>query len=62
MICSYAVVDGDKLKALQNLEKDLGQTLVAVSCHEMKPAQLTAGQLKSIKDLEEDLGVVVIAV
>ncbi|MGM0689791.1 MAG: hypothetical protein ACQESO_09445 [Bacillota bacterium] len=61
MICSYATVDDEKLKALQKLEKDMGRTLLAFSCQEIKPAQLTPEQLERIQALEKDLGFVVVA-
>ena len=61
MICSYASVEEKKLKALQELEKELGKTLLAFNCHDAKPAQLTPEQLKNVQDLEKELGVVVVA-
>lgn len=61
MICSYASVEEKKLKALQKLEKELGKTLLAFSCHDAKPAQLTPEHLKHVQDLEKELGVVVVA-
>lgn len=61
MICSYAAMDESKLDSLQQLEKELGQTLLAFSCHEMKPAQLTPEQLERVQALENDLGVVIVA-
>lgn len=61
MICSYATVDEEKLKSLQKLEKDMGRTLLAFNCQEIKPAQLTPEQLENIQTLEKDLGVVLVA-
>ncbi len=61
MICSYAAMDDNKLETLQRVEKEMGQTLLAFSCHEMRPAQLTPEQLERIQALEEDLGVVIVA-
>jgi len=61
LICSYATVDDEKLKSLQKLEKNMGRTLLAFSCQEITPAQLTPEQLESIQALEKDLGVVVVA-
>jgi len=61
MICSYATVDEEKLKSLQKLGKNMGRTLLAFSCQEIKPAQLTPEQLENIQTLEKDLGVVLVA-
>ena len=61
MICSYPSIDEKKLKNLQQLENETGCTLLALSCQDMKPAQLTSEQLERIKSLEEELGIVVLA-
>ncbi len=61
MICSYASVEENKLKALQGLEKELGKTLLAFSCHDAQPAQLSPEQLERVQALEKELGVVVVA-
>ncbi|QVL36045.1 hypothetical protein [Aminirod propionatiphilus] len=61
MICSYAGMEGKKLEALQSAEKDLGRTLLAFSCQDLKPAPLSEEQLEHIKALEKELGVVVVA-
>ncbi len=62
MLCSFAAIEDDKLKPLQELENDLGRTLLAFSCHEAKPAELTPDQLEKIKKLEQRLGLVVVAI
>jgi len=61
LICSYPSLDGEKLDSLQHLEKELGRTLLAYSCHQMEPAQLTPEELERIQSLEKDLGVVIVA-
>ncbi len=61
MICSYAPMDEKKLDSLKHLEKELGQTLLAYSCHDMKPAELTPEQVERLKKVEEELGVVIVA-
>jgi len=62
MICSYGAVDDKKINELQKVEKEVGQTLLAINCHEFKPAELTPEQLERVQALEKELGVVVIAV
>lgn len=62
MLCSYASINEEKLKALQKIEKELGQTLLAFSCHQAQPARLTEEELKKIQSLEKELGMVVVAV
>ncbi len=61
MICAYVSMEEKKLNALQNLEKEIGQTLLAFNCHEMQPAQLTEEQIERIKAMEKELGVVIVA-
>lgn len=62
MICSYDIADDNKIKALQEAEKEVGTTLLAIKCEEYKPAALTKEQLERIQILEKELGLVVIAV
>lgn len=62
MICSYDVADDKSVKALQEVEKEVGKTLLAIKCQEFKPAELTSEQLERVQVLEKELGVVVIAI
>lgn len=62
MLCSYASVSDEKLNSLQKMEKELGQTLLAFSCHRFQPARLTDEQLEKIQDLEKELGMVLVAI
>jgi hypothetical protein len=62
-MCSISTtVKDDSLKAIQDLEKELGKTLLAYSCHKLKPAGLDKDDLSKITDLEKKLGVVLVAV
>ncbi len=61
MICAYAGMEGKKLEALQRAEKDMGRTLLAFSCQDVKPASLSEEQVGRIKTLEKELGIVVVA-
>jgi len=62
MLCSIAKLENDKLKAVQKLEKEVGKTLVAFSCHDVKPAELSNEQLSKIKETEKKLGLALVAV
>lgn len=63
MICSLSSnVSESTLKTITNLEKELGKTLLAFSCHNLKPSTLSADQLKKIQALENKLGVSLVAV
>ena len=63
MICSLSSkVEGTNLQTINNLEKDLGKTLLAFSCHDLKAASLNADELKKIQDAENKLGVSLVAV
>lgn len=63
MICSIANnVNDTTLKAITDLEKDLGKTLLAFSCHNLNASKLNAEELKKIQDTEKKLGVSLVAV
>jgi hypothetical protein len=49
----------EKIKAL---EKDLGKTLLAFKCHDLKPSELSESELQKIKDVETRLGLSLVAV
>ncbi len=61
MLCSYAPLDHRKLDTLQKAEADIGKTLVAFSCQDVQPAELSAEQLQRLQTLEKELGVVLVA-
>jgi hypothetical protein len=62
MLCSYSKTESIDLEAIQGLEKDLGKTMLAFSCHDIKPAELTDEDLAKINELEKKLGIVLVAV
>jgi cell wall assembly regulator SMI1 len=63
MICSLTSnVNDATLETITNLEKDLGKTLLAFSCHDLKASTLDADQLNKIQELEKKLGVSLVAV
>ena len=62
MLCSFSTLDNAKLEAIQALEKDLDQTLLSFSCHDITPAVIDDEALLKISELEKKLGVVLVAV
>jgi len=63
MLCSLATnVDASVLQSINDLEKDLGKTLLAFACHDLKPSALNADQLSKIQAVEKKLGVSLVAV
>jgi hypothetical protein len=63
MLCSLTTKLGDEeLGQIDALEKELGVTLLAFTCHPLDPASIDDGQLGRVKDLEEKLGISLVAV
>ena len=62
MLCSYSKTESLDLEAIQGLEKDIGKTLLAFSCRDIKPAELKDKDLNKINNLEKKLGIVLVAV
>ena len=63
MLCSLANgVNDATLKTITDLEKDLGTTLLAFKCHDLKPSTLNKSQLEKIQKVEKTLGVSLVAV
>ncbi len=62
MLCSYSKAESIDLEVIQGLEKDLGKTLLAFSCQDIKPAEIKDEELARINELEKKLGVVLVAV
>lgn len=63
MICSLSTkLDGNALDEIQSLERKLGKTLLAFSCHELKPHKISEEELTSIQSLENKLGISLVAV
>jgi hypothetical protein len=62
MLCSFSTLDKANLEAIQILEKELGQTLLSFSCHDIAPAVIDDEALSKIGELEKKLGVVLVAV
>ncbi|WP_136441188.1 hypothetical protein [Pacificoceanicola onchidii] len=62
MLYPVANLDGDKLKALQDLEAEIGAPVVALSAIEAHTAKLSGEKLQKLKTLEDELDVVLVAV
>ncbi len=63
MICSLTNnIDEATLKTITDLEKSLGKTLLAFSCHSLTPSTLSADELQKVQDAEKKLGVSLVAV
>jgi hypothetical protein len=63
MMCSLATnLGAAQLDEIRALEKQLGTTVLAYGCHELRPAKASDQQLAEIKKLEEKLGVALVAV
>ena len=63
MLCSIANnINDETLQTINNLEKDLGKTLLAFSCHDLKPSQLSNKELEKVEEVEKKLGVSLVAV
>ncbi|WP_323778055.1 hypothetical protein [Leisingera sp.] len=62
MLYPLATLEAEKLRALKNLEQDIGSPVVALAGVEANTAALPEDQLKKLQELEKELGVVQVAV
>lgn len=62
MICSLSKLDEKKLTDVQAMEQKMGRPLLAYSCHDILPAELTEQELSQLSDLEKKLGIYLVAV
>jgi hypothetical protein len=63
MICSLSnKLDENAINEIKSLENQLGKTILAFSCHDVKPDKLDENQLASIQSLENKLGLSLVAV
>ncbi|MDJ0721126.1 MAG: hypothetical protein QNJ04_05830 [Desulfobacterales bacterium] len=63
MLCSLDTqVTEEKIAAINALEKDLGKTLIAFQCHNLKPSELSEAELQRIQEVETKLGLSLVAV
>jgi len=62
MLCSLSQLKEKDLAQIQALEKEIGQPILAFSCHETSPALLDADGLDKVQALEKQLGLSLVAV
>lgn len=62
MLYSLATLEQNKLKAIQELEKEIGTPVVALESIDADAVKLGDDRLKKLRNLEEELGVVLVAV
>ena len=63
MLCSIATrVTAETIKDVNDLEMDLGKTVLAFQCHNLKTSELSEIELKKIKEVEDRLGISLVAV
>ncbi|WP_321496083.1 hypothetical protein [uncultured Desulfobacter sp.] len=62
MICSLSNLKDQDVAQIKDLEKELGVTMLAFSCHDTKPTTLENATLEKIQALEKNLGVALVAV
>jgi hypothetical protein len=62
MTCSLSKLGEPELKKIHALEGDLNRPLLAFSCYDVKPADVTEEELSRIKELEKQLGLSLLAV
>ena len=62
MLCSLSKLDKEKIKSIESVEKKIGKTVLAFSCHDTPPAKLTQEEIAILGETEKKLGVVLVAV
>lgn len=62
MICSLSKLDNQKIETIKSVEKEMGKTILAFTCHDLAPAQLSPGELAKIQAMEKETGLTLVAV
>jgi len=62
MLYSLSNLDEKDLQAVQNLEKELGSPLLALSGVPVRGAEVSEDKLRKLQALEKKLGIVLVAV
>ncbi len=63
MFCGYSEnLSKDDVNLLNNLEKEIGKTILAFSCQDFKPSDISQEQIAKIADVEKKIGAVLVAV
>lgn len=61
MMCSLSKLDQGKLNEIKAFEKKLGKAVLAWSCGDIKPAELSPRDLDELEVLQKKLGLVLVA-
>lgn len=62
MLCTLAArLQEEKVAEIEALERKLGVALLAYSCHQAEPAELSDAQVGEIRELEEELAIPLVA-
>jgi hypothetical protein len=62
MLCNLSKLDDAKLQEIKTIEQKVGKTLLAYSCYNVAPADLSRDEISQITEAEKKLGVVLVAV
>ena len=62
MLCNLSKLDDAKLQEIKTVEQKVGKTLLAYSCYNVAPADLSRDEISQITEAEKKLGVVLVAV
>jgi len=62
MVCTLSNLNEDQLRAVRDLESELGRPLLAFSCFDLQPAHLDGESVQRIRRLERELGLSLLAV
>ena len=62
MLYAFSDLDIERLRKVQNVEKETGLKLLALNAVDVEPATVQDNVLKDIQALERDLGMTVVAV
>ena len=62
MLYAFSHLDNERLRKVQNVEKETGLKLLALNAVDVQPATIQDDALKDIQALERDLGMTVVAV
>ena len=62
MLYAFSDLDNERLRKVQNVEKETGLKLLALNAVDVEPATIQDDALKDIQALERDLGMTIVAV
>ena len=62
MLYTFSDLDNERLRKVQNVEKETGLKLLALNAVDVEPATIQDDALEHIQALERDLGMTLVAV